>query len=181
MAIPFQKLREIVLQLLYSQDINKTDETQLIRLLAAELAVPKSVIKQAQTKVIALLSRVDELDQLIGEASTSYTFERIHRIERNVLRLGTYELLHDPTIPPKVAIAEAIRLTRKFAAPESAAFVNAVMDNIYKASLGENMSVDQVKEAFEQLSKVEDEVQSKEPLISNNEENEDDESPFPPE
>jgi len=172
MAIPFQKFREIVFQLIYGQDIGKSDESNLIGLLAAELAVPKSVIKQAQEKALAVLSHLNELDDLIGKASTSYSFERIHSVERNILRLGAYEFLHDPTIPPKVAIAEAIRLTRKFASPEAATFINAVMDNIYKASLGQEISADHVAEALAQLSKLEEEVQAKGTLVSTNDENE---------
>lgn len=70
---------------------------------------------------------------MITEHSTSYEFERIPRIERNVLRLGVYEIMYDSDIPPKVAIAEAIRLTRKFATPESATFVNAILDSILKS------------------------------------------------
>ena len=178
MAIPFQKFREIVFQLLYGQDISKADESHLISLLARELAVPKSVVKQAQEKVVAIFSHLDELDDLIGKASTSYAFERIHSVERNILRLGAYELLHDQTIPPKVAIAEAIRLTRKFASPEAATFINAVMDNIYKASLGQEITDDDVKEALVKLSKIEEEVQAKGTLVPTNDEKEnDDETP----
>nr|NGX48373.1 hypothetical protein [Chlamydiota bacterium] len=60
-----------------------------------------------------------------------YELERISRIERSILRLGLYELLYTD-LPDKVAITEAIRLTRKFATAEGGAFVNALLDAIYK-------------------------------------------------
>ena len=65
-----------------------------------------------------------------------YDIDRIHSVERNVLRLGIYELFFDPEIPPKVAIAEAIRMSKKFGTPESVSYVNAIMDNIYKRKQG---------------------------------------------
>ncbi|MBX9744017.1 MAG: transcription antitermination protein NusB, partial [Chlamydiales bacterium] len=71
--------------------------------------------------------------------SPDYVFERISRTERSILRLGTFELLFDPSIPPKVAIAEAIRICRKFGSPQSAQFVNAVLDSVFshvKAAAG---------------------------------------------
>jgi N utilization substance protein B len=132
MTLPQQKFREIVLLLLYSHDFSDGDEEDSSALVMQELKVSKKYLLQAQELRRSIESKFEELDQRIKETATSYEFERIPRIERNILRLGAYELLYSPQIPGKVAISEAIRLSRKFASPESATFVNAVLDAIYK-------------------------------------------------
>ena len=76
----------------------------------------------------------DEIDQSITTHSKEYEFDRIPRVEKNLIRLGVFEMKYSKETPPKVAISEAIRLARKFATHESAKFVNAILDAIYKES-----------------------------------------------
>jgi transcription antitermination protein NusB len=131
MPISPQKNREILFLLLYSDDFGGGEDVTDI--VMAQLAVTKRVVREAQALKDKVLEKKDAIDALIKEHSASYEFERIPRIERNVLRLGVFELMFASDIPPKVAIAEAIRLTRKFATPESSTFVNAILDSIYKS------------------------------------------------
>lgn len=133
MSIPQQKFREIVFQLLYSHDMGQATEADMLPMMMNELLVTKKVVVQAQERVRAILEKQSEIDQLITKTSESYAFERISSVERNILRLGICEMLFDDTVPPVVAIAEAVRLARKFGSPESASFVNAVLDHIHKA------------------------------------------------
>ncbi len=108
----------------------------MIELIMAELSVSKKNVRLAQEKVNQIIEKLSEIDRLISSVSTSYDFDRIQIVTKNILRLGVFELFFDSGIPPKVAIAEAIRLSRKFSTPESASFVNALLDNLYQASLG---------------------------------------------
>lgn len=134
MAATQQKFREILFQLLYSQDFVDNEKEDIIPFLMAQNEVTKKTIYQAQEKQKAVLEKKEAVDKLITEASREYDFARIPRIEKNILRLGVYEICFDSSIPPKVAIAEAIRLARKFATPEGSAFINAILDAIYKKS-----------------------------------------------
>lgn len=134
MAVPQAKIREIVFQMLYSMNMGHAESKDLIELMMKELSVSKSSVLQAMKKVDAIQDHLVEIDAIIAKTSHAYDFDRIQNIEKNILRLGLYELLIEKEIPPKVAIAEAIRLTRKFGTPESAAFVNALLDAIYKSS-----------------------------------------------
>ncbi|MBS0626457.1 MAG: transcription antitermination factor NusB [Verrucomicrobia bacterium] len=134
MALPPQKFREIVFQILFSRDFDPDEGGEIVPFLMNELKVTRRAMLDAEGKANLILNRLPEIDGKIGPASTEYTFERISRVEKSILRLGTYEILHDSTIPPKVAIAEAIRLCRKFGTPESANFVNAILDTIYRES-----------------------------------------------
>lgn len=156
MPLPQQKFREIVFQMLYSYDMGRASEEDMLTLLMAELSVTKQSVSNAQKRVRSLLAKQAEIDAAITKASLSYSFERIQSVERNILRLGVFELLYDPDIPPKVAIAEALRLAKKFSTPESATFVNAMLDNIYKVSLGEPIDATRVLETSDHMIKCEE-------------------------
>jgi N utilization substance protein B len=151
MSLPQQKFREIIFQLLYSQDMAQSKEEDVVPLIMAELAVTKKSVRSGLEKAQKIIAVQNELDQLITGASLAYSFERIPSVERNILRLGVFEMLYDEEIPPKVAIAEAIRLARKFGSPESSSFVNAILDNIYKKSQGEAIDTKELAKALEEL------------------------------
>lgn len=91
--MPFspQKFREIVFQLLYSDDFGGCSE--VAEMIMAQLCVTKKIVREACAVKDKIVEKRDEIDVLIRKHSESYEFERIPRIERNVIRLGTYELL----------------------------------------------------------------------------------------
>ena len=97
-----------------------------------ELKVTKRIMLDAHERMRQVLAMQSEIDEEIRNASTEYSFDRISRVEKTILRLGLYEMFHDPELPSKVALAEAIRLCRKFGTPESAQFINAILDAIYR-------------------------------------------------
>ncbi len=135
MSLPPQKFREIVFQILFSAGFEPygLDETALM--LMGELKVTKRAVREASERASEVLAKLVEIDKKISDASHEYQFDRISSAEKCALRLGLFELLYDPSLPPKVAIAEAIRLTRKFGTPESGHFVNAILDAVYKHEL----------------------------------------------
>src|SRR5580658_4359624 len=71
-----------------------------------------------------VLSQLAELDRTVEEVSTHWRVARMAKVDRNVLRLGAYELLHRSDVPPKVAINEAIEIARTYGSEESGAFIN---------------------------------------------------------
>jgi N utilization substance protein B len=160
MALPLQKFREIVFQLLYSYDTATPDEEAIVELMMNELAVSKKNVKLAQERVQQVLSHLPEIDAHIASVSLSYDFDRIQKVTKNILRLAIFELLFDHTIPPKVAIAEAIRLSRKFSTRESASFVNAILDHVYQSILG-NQTTDlkEIEAHAQRLKESEEQAQ----------------------
>ena len=131
MALAQRKVREIVFQLIYSYDFAQNEPVDMISFLMRRFAVPKKIICRAQEKATAVCQKNPELDQKIAQSSLAYALERIPRVEKNILRLGIYELFYQKELPPKVVIAEAIRLARKYATPEGADFINAILDQLY--------------------------------------------------
>jgi len=126
-------MREIIFLLLYSHDFAECSEEDSTPLVMRELAVARRYVHEAQVQKNLILEKLPQIDEQIKQAASAYEFERIPRIERNILRLSVYELLYTPDLPAKVAMAEAMRLARKFSSAESASFVNAILDAIYNS------------------------------------------------
>ena len=80
------------------------------------------------------IAHIEEVDGLITRHAEHWRIERMPAVDRNILRLGVYELLHGAT-PAAVTIDEALELTRKFSGEESVQFVNGVLDAIHRSQL----------------------------------------------
>jgi N utilization substance protein B len=131
MPLPPQKFREIVFLLLYGNSFSCSDTQETVLMVMESLKVTKRSVLEAHQRVLLIQEKLQEIDEKISTASTEYSFDRISSVEKTVLRLGLYEILYDAELPPKIGFSEAIRLTRKFGSPESAHFVNAILDTVY--------------------------------------------------
>lgn len=134
MSLPPQKFREILFQLLYSQDFTPIEAVETIPFMMQELKVTRRTMMDAHLKIEKIIEKLHEIDEKIKTVSTNYSFDRISNVEKTILRLGIYELLYDENLPYKIIISEAVRLCRKFGTRESANFVNAILDAIYQHS-----------------------------------------------
>lgn len=128
------KARELALQLLYQADVSGVKPSELAGDFFALNAVDQetSVTSFAADLIKDISARIAELDGKISECATNWQIERMATVDRNVLRLATFELLYRPDIPPKVAINEAVELAKKFGDLESGKFVNGILDKINK-------------------------------------------------
>jgi N utilization substance protein B len=79
------------------------------------------------------VSEIESIDGLLRRHAEHWKLERMAAVDRNVLRLALYELLHNPETPPAVVINEALELARRFSTAESVDFVNGVLDAVRKA------------------------------------------------
>lgn len=77
----------------------------------------------------------EEIDRWIEERAEGWPLERLHSVDRNLLRLAIYELLYREDVPPEVAIDEAVELAKKYGTERSPAFINGILDRIYKERL----------------------------------------------
>lgn len=149
MTLPRQKLREAVLQLLFSFDLGDKAQESLIPLLMQQLKASRRNIETAFLLAARIWEKKRELDLAISALSETFSLKRIHKTELQILRLGFYEILFDrETVPSKVAIAEAIRLARKFATPAAALFINALLDQQKKKVDGEVVDDEALQKAF---------------------------------
>jgi transcription antitermination protein NusB len=76
--------------------------------------------------------RQPEIDQMLGEKTVGWKFERLALLDRNILRLGVFELLYFDEVPPEVALDEAVELAKKFGTEQARKFINGILDRIWK-------------------------------------------------
>src|SRR5207302_7709840 len=74
------------------------------------------------------------IDALISEVAENWRLDRMAAIDRNILRLGAYEMLYCPEVPTKVAINEALELAKRYSTAQSSRFVNGILDRLQSAS-----------------------------------------------
>ncbi len=140
MTLPRQKLREAVLQLLFSFDQGVETREHLIALLMSQLKASGKNIKEAYLLAEDIWDKKADIDKAICALSHAFSLSRIHKTELQILRIGFYELIFKAVeIPPNVVIAEGIRLARKFATPAASLFINALLDQQKKKILGEDV------------------------------------------
>ncbi|PJE74243.1 MAG: transcription antitermination factor NusB [Candidatus Taylorbacteria bacterium CG10_big_fil_rev_8_21_14_0_10_41_48] len=133
--------RSVVLQSLFESDMRNAGEDVLlasIRRNATEFAPGVSDVSFMETLAQSVLAKRSELDLIITKAAPDWPIDKISAVDRNILRLGLYELLFADReeVPAKVAINEAIELAKGFGGENSGKFVNGVLGSVYK-ELGE--------------------------------------------
>jgi N utilization substance protein B len=104
------------------------EQADLARLRDSKLEISK-LREMADELVDRILANKESVDQTLATVVENYSPERIDPVDRAILRLGAYELLHAAT-PPKVAINEAIELAKRFGTTDSRRFVNGVLDKV---------------------------------------------------
>jgi N utilization substance protein B len=136
--------RIVALQTLYEQDFRRDsgDESfDLNEVLARNIDRYKETIDDKdfiEQLVHGVDERQDELDDIVRPVAPEWPIEQIARIDRIVLRIGVYELLHEPDVPPKVAINEAVELAKAFGGENSSKFVNGVLGTVLRAREGDS-------------------------------------------
>lgn len=123
------KARQLAVQYLYQYDLLKDKASDLETFLADENA-EEDVAAFARQLVEGCRLHWDELNEAIVEASEHWEIRRMPVVDRNVLRVGVYELKYCPDVPLKVAINEAIELAKTFGGKDSGGFVNGLLDKI---------------------------------------------------
>lgn len=102
----------------------------------AELAERKVMVREsfehAQRLVRGTLESLTEIDELIRTHAENWRIERMPPIDRNILRLALYEMLHEESVPKVVIVDEAIELAKKFGAENSGRFVNGLLDGVLR-------------------------------------------------
>lgn len=128
--------RSIAMQSLYEWDFSdkKQDLKKIIERNIEEFGPGLENHKFIWQLVIGVVKHLSEIDKIIEKAAPEWPLQQINIVDRNVLRIGLYELLFGSKkeVPPKVAINEAIELAKSFGGISSGRFVNGVLGTIYK-------------------------------------------------
>ena len=125
-----RKARELAVQLLYQHDLAKADPEEGMRLFWEYFPVDIEAREFCTQLVLGTLDRLAVIDDLLSEASENWSLNRMSVVDRNILRLATYELVDRPEIPPSVSLNEAIEIAKKYSSPDAAVFINGVLDRV---------------------------------------------------
>jgi len=136
------KAREYALQVLYQLDIRRGEVAGILQEFW-EARQPASEVKTfAQQLAEGTMAHMQEIDQLISAHANNWNIKRMAVVDRNILRLGVFELLYVTDVPPTVCINEAIELAKRFGDAESAKFINGILDAIHKATARKDTPTD---------------------------------------
>ena len=124
------KAREYALQLLYKYDIDKVMLTDLESFWQSLDEENQEVKDFTRDIVLGAIQHLAEIDKKISSFAEHWVLRRMAVVDRNVLRLGSFELLYVKDIPAKVSINEAVDLAKKYSGDESGKFVNGILDRI---------------------------------------------------
>lgn len=124
--------RELALRVLFELEGTQRDVEEAIAYQAADMSAAADVAAFARELVVGCLREQLAVDAAIADASVNWPLDEIGKVERAVLRIGTWELLHETGVPAAVAIDEAVELAKSYAGEQAAPFVNGVLGRIAK-------------------------------------------------
>lgn len=130
------KARAVALSLLYQIEITKIDHYQALQNYLEIYPQKQEVIDFSSLLAEGVVKNLPSIDTFIKKHAKNWEIKRMAIIDRNILRMGCFELLFSEDIPPKVAINEAIELAKRFGDIDSPRFVNGILDKIYKVERG---------------------------------------------
>ncbi len=137
--------RTVAMQSLYQWDFHASKKEEIPRILrysTKEFTLDPADQEFAKRLIYEIIENQTDIDKLIEKYAPEWPIPQITLIDRNILRLGIYELCFDTNIPAKVAINEAIELAKNFGGPSSGKFVNGVLGAIHK----NNQKIGNIKE-----------------------------------
>jgi N utilization substance protein B len=129
-----RRAREIVLQLLYEADMNNCREDDAAKqFIRSRLQGRKALTEFAYQLFQGTLERREDIDTHIARLATRWSLPRMAAADRNVLRLGAFEILYGEA-PGRVAVNEAVVLAKRYGSKDSTRFVNGILDRLWKES-----------------------------------------------
>lgn len=125
-----RKLRESAVQILYAMDFHEVSVQDALRLYQRFFGETLDDDGYLANLVGGVAGEKDDIDNLIRQYSTNWRLERMAVVDRNILRMATYELMHLRDIPRKVCINEAIEIAKRFGGDDSPSFINGILDRV---------------------------------------------------
>ena len=125
-----RRSREFALQVLYQLEITKQDALRTLAQFQEHFSEGVERDDFVERLVLGVAEHRKEIDRLIERYSENWRLDRMNAIDRNILRMAVFELLHCEDIPPKVTLNEAIDLGKRYGTDESGSFINGILDRI---------------------------------------------------
>jgi len=120
--------RELALQVLYGMDVSGDPPEAALDRHGANFEEPGEAIEFARSLVHGVAANRDALDAIIARASEHWRLDRMSVVDRNILRMAVFEMIHTKEVPVSVAIDEAIEIAKSYGTEASPAFINGILD-----------------------------------------------------
>ncbi len=128
-----RKARELALQMLFENDVAGTEPSEMFSR-SPDLAKATDGMRDFTKRLVSgTLEHRDALDKIISKQADHWRLSRMPIVDRNILRLALFELLHEPETPRPVIIDEALEIAKRFSTPRSSQFINGILDGVLKA------------------------------------------------
>ena len=130
--------RDAALKILYQAELTKREvEPTAVKFWGYEQTEPvdTEVREFAHRIIVGVEKERDKIDEKISSYATNWQLKRMAVIDRNILRIGVFELLYASDIPPKVTINEAVELAKRYGDLDSSKFVNGILDKVHKSEV----------------------------------------------
>ncbi|MCX5808158.1 MAG: transcription antitermination factor NusB [Proteobacteria bacterium] len=127
-----RKSRELALRMLYQLETNSSNPELALENYCNIFPYQQDVVDYAESLMLGVKKDREIIDTYIQDASEHWKINRIAFVDKNILRIGIYEMLFSEDVPPKVAIDEAIELAKKYGNEDSGNFINGVLDRVFK-------------------------------------------------
>ena len=128
-----RKARELALQMLFEHDVAGTAPTDMFQRSDDLRNAPEGLRDFTKRLVSGTLEHREELDQIISRQADHWRLMRMPIVDRNILRMALFELLHEPETPRPVVIDEALEIAKRFSTPRSSQFINGILDGVLKS------------------------------------------------
>jgi len=125
-----RKARELAFKVLFQVDQVNADPLAAFKYLLEEGSLTAKDSDFAWSLITGALERLEDIDRVIAGYSKDWTVQRMSSVDRNLLRLASYEIIYDDSTQPVVAIDEALEISKRYSEPASVGFINAILDRI---------------------------------------------------
>ena len=133
--------RDLALKFLYQIDITKDALSGELEFFWQNQEDVESSVKEfAETLINGVAGKLNDIDKKISQFADNWELKRMAVVDRNILRLATFELLYLLDIPPKVTINEAVELAKRYGDVNSGRFINGIVDKIHKTECANKKS-----------------------------------------
>jgi N utilization substance protein B len=122
--------RVIALQVLFEVDMTDHPLDDVLARAIEDQEATEQIANHVARLVNGVIAHQEAIDGRIGDAAPAFPVDQLPLVDRNVLRVATYELMWEPAVPPKAAINEAVEIAKRFGGPNSSKFVNGALRTI---------------------------------------------------
>jgi N utilization substance protein B len=164
--------RELALKMLFQVDIGRTPVADVLAHFVPDEEIgepPAESIAYAHALVRGTAQNLGTIDGLLSGLAEEWTFDRLASVDRNVLRLAVFELLHGENTPEEVVINEAVELAKEYSTDESGKFVNGILGNLSRQRAAGTLTIEPELRGVDALPEPPEEEAAPEPVSESQE------------